>query len=245
MKKVKGITLISLVITVILLLILATVAIELAVDSDGIFKKAGEAANKWNASIAEEEAIVNEIIEEMNSYLPLNWEKLLADVETNPQKYRHPQQRLENEDIGIGTDGKPVNMDWWTYTDESLLEGEMEGYELSIFYESGYTPGYIDDNIENGKIKGTVPAYIMEKDGELKPVISMAGTFNGCTKLEIAPVIPKTVTNIGYAFQGCTNLKTAPIIHENIINMWQTFFECQNLTGIIKINANPTDYDNW
>ena len=50
-KEQKGITLISLVITIILLLILATVAINLAVDSDGLFRKAGTAANSWNASV--------------------------------------------------------------------------------------------------------------------------------------------------------------------------------------------------
>ena len=49
--KAKGITLVSLVITVILLLILAGVAITLAVDSNGLFARAGEAANKWNTSI--------------------------------------------------------------------------------------------------------------------------------------------------------------------------------------------------
>ena len=53
-KEQKGITLISLVITIILLLILATVAINLAVDSDGLFRKAGQAANSWNESVATE-----------------------------------------------------------------------------------------------------------------------------------------------------------------------------------------------
>ena len=64
MKK-QGITLVSLVITVILLLILSGVAITLAVDSNGLFARAGEAANKWNASIAEEQQAINEILTEM------------------------------------------------------------------------------------------------------------------------------------------------------------------------------------
>ena len=54
-KEQKGITLISLVITIILLLILATVAINLAVDSDGLFRKAGQAANSWNESVVQED----------------------------------------------------------------------------------------------------------------------------------------------------------------------------------------------
>ena len=58
----KGITLISLVITVIILLILATVAINLAVDSNGLFGKAGQASNKWNESVATEKSALNGLI---------------------------------------------------------------------------------------------------------------------------------------------------------------------------------------
>ena len=36
------------------MLILAAVAINLAVDSNGLFRKAGDATNKWNSSVAEE-----------------------------------------------------------------------------------------------------------------------------------------------------------------------------------------------
>ena len=44
------------------MLILATVAISLAVDSDGLFSKAGEAANKWNTSVAEEDAALQNLM---------------------------------------------------------------------------------------------------------------------------------------------------------------------------------------
>lgn len=41
-----------------------------------------------------------------------NWEEILADANSNPNKYEHPDQK-SSEEIGIGTDGKPVNMDLW------------------------------------------------------------------------------------------------------------------------------------
>lgn len=63
----KGITLVSLVITIILLLILGTVAITLAVDSNGLFGKAGEAANKWNVSVAQEHDEIREAMDFMDS----------------------------------------------------------------------------------------------------------------------------------------------------------------------------------
>ena len=62
-KEQKGITLISLVITIILLLILATVAINLAVDSDGLFRKAGQAANSWNESVAVEQSTLQNLLD--------------------------------------------------------------------------------------------------------------------------------------------------------------------------------------
>lgn len=70
MKKIqvnnKGITLVALVITIIVLLILAGVAINLAMDSNGLFAKANEAVTKWNASVAEEDRIMQNILEQMN-----------------------------------------------------------------------------------------------------------------------------------------------------------------------------------
>ena len=62
-----GITLISLVITVIVLLILAGVAITLAVDSNGLFARAGQAANAWNASVANESEAVENLLIHMNT----------------------------------------------------------------------------------------------------------------------------------------------------------------------------------
>ena len=53
-KKTKGITLISLVITIIIMLILAGVAVNLAIDSNGLFGKANEAGREWNAAVQEE-----------------------------------------------------------------------------------------------------------------------------------------------------------------------------------------------
>ena len=46
-KQVQGITLIALVVTVIVLLILAGVAINLTVGDNGLFRRAENAANIW------------------------------------------------------------------------------------------------------------------------------------------------------------------------------------------------------
>ena len=81
LRNIKGITLISLVITVIILLILAAVAINLAVDSNGLFKKTGDAANTWNTSVADEQTTLQDLFEqagietptEITTDLPAGW----------------------------------------------------------------------------------------------------------------------------------------------------------------------------
>ena len=70
-EKQKGITLISLVITIIILLILATVAINLAVDSNGLFRKAGDAANKWNSSVAGEKDAISDLMHQIDINTPV------------------------------------------------------------------------------------------------------------------------------------------------------------------------------
>ncbi len=56
-KKERGITLIALVVTIIVLLILAGVAISLTIGQGGIFQRAQNAANTWrNAEINQSHA---------------------------------------------------------------------------------------------------------------------------------------------------------------------------------------------
>ena len=62
----NGITLIALVITVIVLLILAGVAVSIGLDGDGLFAKANKAREDWNAKVAEEESKINAIWNTVN-----------------------------------------------------------------------------------------------------------------------------------------------------------------------------------
>ena len=67
MNKIKGITLVALVVTIIVMLILSGVAINLSIGEEGIFKKAKEAVELYkNASVNEKEQIeeLAEVIEE-------------------------------------------------------------------------------------------------------------------------------------------------------------------------------------
>lgn len=65
LKSRNGITLISLVITIIVLLILAGVNINVVFNQGNLFEKANNAVEKWNNKIAEEENLINTIFGEL------------------------------------------------------------------------------------------------------------------------------------------------------------------------------------
>lgn len=61
MKKNNGITLISLIITIIILLILAGVALNFAIGENGIFKLANNASDKYNNEAKKEESMIDNL----------------------------------------------------------------------------------------------------------------------------------------------------------------------------------------
>ena len=62
----KGITLVALVITIIVLIILAGVSISLIVGQDGIAKKASEGKANYEAASLEEAQSINNLLEAVN-----------------------------------------------------------------------------------------------------------------------------------------------------------------------------------
>lgn len=138
----------------------------------------------------------------------INWD--LAKINT---KAPEEQTTTSKSVVGIGTDGKAVNMDLWKYTiiNEGTEYGLNSENGLDFSGESGREKGYIGDFTPEGKIIGTVPQYISEDGGKtFLPVTSLVHTFYQCTGLKIAPEIPTTVNNMYVAFYYCTTLEVAP-----------------------------------
>lgn len=67
LNKKAGITLISLVITVIVLLILAGATVTIALNGDNIFSKANQAVTGWNAKVTEENEATNQLYDILDS----------------------------------------------------------------------------------------------------------------------------------------------------------------------------------
>lgn len=189
-------------------MILAGVSIAILTGDNGILTRVQEAKEKTEQAQKDEENILNSYEDKINEYLGIDWDIALSNAQ------KHPDQKTSTA-IGVGTDGRAVNMDLWEYT--KLNDGTYAlNDEKSIIKSETRTAGYTGNIIE-----GKIPIYISE-DGEttFKSVTNMYCTFLDCSELITFPQIPITV------------------IPNSVVNMYRTFYDCPNLSGIIEINAN-------
>ena len=83
-SEIKGITLIALVVTIIVLLILASVAISLTIGSNGIFTRAQNAVDRYEIAAKDEQDEMNKAVDFMDQYM--NGEKEDEEVKVEGVK---------------------------------------------------------------------------------------------------------------------------------------------------------------
>ena len=279
LKNFKGITLIGLVVTIVILLILSGIAIVTLAGNNGLITQANRAKEETEKATDREliTLAVSEAQIGKNGYQELNSNNLQEAIDNQfnarnivvsnngnetftvscldtlkdyiitkngiedgidwNEKVKNAvapesQDELRNEGtIGIGTDGKPVDMDLWEY---NLLEDGTYclNDENSLNLQEPITSGYIGDIID-GKIIGQIPQYISTDNGEhYMPVTSLLYSFRDVTQLKEMPVIPQTVTSMRDTFNGCTNLELIGYIPNSVVNMQGTFHSCVKLNNI-------------
>ena len=163
------------------------------------------------------------------------------------------QSPSTNNIIGIDNERNIVNMLLWEYTlieDESL--GKVGTYGLNdVRALDGVvnpirTAGYIGGYTEDGKIIGTVPAYISENSGNTYiAVTSMVHTFYDCDELIVAPEIADTVTNMMLTFYQSSNLTTAPSkIPDSVMDLNYAFSNCEKLNTVPILGKNIENIKN-
>lgn len=157
----KGITLIVLVITVVIMLILAGVAISVIVDGEGLFGKSKQAVETYKNSIQNEENIINELLDDLTYHDPsgANDPKLLTGM----------KPVIFNED---GTTVEVTDKSkWYNYSKKQWANAETEDGSLWVWIPRfAYKITYIDDsnksaggNIDVVFLNGTSNEYT--KDG--------------------------------------------------------------------------------
>ena len=86
MKEKRGITLIALAVTIVVILILAGVTIDAIFSENGIINKAKEAANSMNNAVANDQAELNDLLEELNEIMNSEWESNIEIPDPEPEE---------------------------------------------------------------------------------------------------------------------------------------------------------------
>ena len=141
----KGITLVALVITIIILLILATISIQ-SLTNTGLFKNAQKAKDKTQNAAENQAKILNEYEDELNKYISGNKKTLQADGSWNSTKKVNSPQLMEGmtgiywDETGTETEVNVDNQDkWYDYSAQKWANavtkdsnGNVTGYWVWI-----------------------------------------------------------------------------------------------------------------
>ena len=163
----------------------------------------------------------------------INWnetmEKAVAPASQDEER--------NNNVIGIGTDGKPVDMDLWEYT--VLSDNTIGLNDENSLNDINKNKGYLGD-FENGSIVGAIPQYVSVDNGNTYlPVTTMptlpatvkdiTNCFIRCPDLTNISSIPTSVEKSVSTFKGCSSLTQAPEIPISIKDIYSMFEGCTNL----------------
>ena len=236
-KTNKGITLIALVITIIVLLILAGVTIATLTGDNGILTKAQE------ASIQTRGAQVEEVINLWKSEIEMNentnsnaivkgQDELLQELLSDKQVYENEIDR-ENKTITIGnrvisykTKSQPTDIYVALYNDGTLVFNSKNEFDTSKLAE-GWT-------IEN--IKGKKYELINIDKEPWYDASKMPQWYGSSTVIKISFLDKVVPENIEYWFDSLTNLTTIENMNNldtsNVTDMSGMFDGCSSLTSI-------------
>ena len=139
--KEKGITLIALVVTIIILLILAGVTLNMALSGDGLFSRARNAADKYKKAQEDEAKLISEIGKEMNS-------EYVGAFVTGYNPTKKIDYVIEASTSGIDEEQKfstEEGMKWriWDYdgTTLRLISDKPTEQTLTLKEKAGYNNG--------------------------------------------------------------------------------------------------------
>ena len=109
----------------------------------------------------------------------------------------------------------------YTYADANKL-GASAGWNVVVNDTTKTSYGAI-----NGNLHG-IPVTILSK------------TYDGCSKMTLAPVIPSTVEVLYNTYKGSA-ITTTPTIPASVVKVYGAFKNCKSLTTITNLPANVTD----
>ena len=198
MKNNKGITLVALVVTIVVLLILAGVSINLVLGNNGIIAKAQEAKTKQAEASKNDLKGINSLIEQMESTLNGSGNEGKTEPETEPYLPSDDFHYDTSTSVDTGLVIKDANGNeyvWvvvpkttavykttglgkttFTDADYTSIEKDLKDY-TSTYSETGYSDTWYADNKNEGWLSET--EYKTLKNSMLKSVYENGGFYVG------------------------------------------------------------------
>lgn len=175
------------------------------------------------------------IIEKNEIKEGIDWKKAMKNA-VAPES----QNEKRNEGvIGIGTDGKSVNMDLWEYT--VLSDNTVGLNDKDSLNDVNKNKGYLG-SFEHGNIMDTIPQYISIDNGKnYLPVSTMVATFCETTELSTMPELPTTVIDLTNCFIRCKNLVNIYSIPTSVKKSVSTFKGCTSVRQATEIPISVKD----
>ena len=130
-------------------------------------------------------------------------------------------------------DGKSVYFPLHAYENDTYVD---EDYTYACKASNGWSV-HATDNTKTSY--GPIRSYIC--DGN---ITNLYGTFEGCSNMTEAPVIPDSVTSMWNTFCKCTSLVEASAIPAGVTDMTNTFWGCTSLVEAPAIPAGVTNMTN-
>ena len=255
-KENRGVTLIALVVTIVILIILAAVSINMVLGDQGIFKKAQEGANAMYDAEINTQVAFNSITDEMDKVIQGNNTEnpeLRQDIPNAPEQIEGmtPIKFIEPTDTEMGS-YQETNWDdntWYDYSQKKWANTKSEDGSMWVWipryaYKITYT------NPENKSEGGTIEVKFLEgtsdnyyENGELKTAkrqTSADETVDTTSDFYVHPAFTNE-TNIGFANGGWDEELTGIYVAK----FEAGFPEGNNTTTSVKSSVSYTQNTSW
>ena len=195
-KEKRGITLIALAVTIVVILILAGVTIDVTLGDKGILNKSKEATDRINNLVKEDEAELNELLNELNETMDSNWNNNIEIPDPEPEKPTKIEDEYGNE-VTIPK-GFEVVEEEGTTVPEGIVIQDKDGNQfvwipVGRVYKDNTGTNYSDIqlgrytfNKNNGIPNPIQLAYTDDKPKNYEQLISVPDDYNGDTCYEYA-----------------------------------------------------------
>ena len=250
----RGITLIALIITVIVLLILAGTVITIAISGGNIFSKAEDAVSQYNEKVKEEELATGQInvllmgkdkvFWGLYEYSPTEYHLVYNTTGNIAQGYTEEQLVERSEDISNGCGSIQVSEDvyksdqkWEPYANlitKVIIEEEIYPKSTLLYFYKLINLKEIE-NLHN-----ISPIF-------LKSTKYMFAFCSSLTSLDLRGFNTQNVESMAHMFTNCTgltNINLQGFNTQNATDISYMFYNCSGLTNIDVSSFNTSKVEN-